>query len=179
MVPVLFNSVSQLESDLADQGFDGRDSRELLAELLAVQNTYLSTFQTLGALGLLLGTFGLAAVQLRSVLERSRELALLRAVGFHDGKIVRLVFLESFILLLAGLGVGVLAAAIAVFPHFVFGNASIPWLQLAIVFLLIMAMGCLTVLWASRRVLKNVRADSAARTIVPIDNGLVSPPKVA
>ncbi len=146
--------LSQLENDLADQGFDGRDSRELLAELLAVQNTYLSTFQALGALGLLLGTFGLAAVQLRSVLERSRELALLRAVGFHDGKIVRLVFLESFILLLAGLGVGVLAAAIAVFPHFVFGNASIPWLQLAIVFLLILTMGWLTVLWASRRVLK-------------------------
>ena len=154
MVPDLFNSVSQLESDLADQGFDGRDSRELLAELLAVQNTYLSTFQALGALGLLLGTFGLAAVQLRSVLERSRELALLRAVGFHDSKIVRLVFLENFFLLLAGLGAGVFAAAIAVLPHFVFGNATIPWLELAIVFVVILAIGWLTVGWASRRVLK-------------------------
>ena len=43
----------------------------------AVQNTYLSTFQSLGGLGLLLGTFGLATVQLRSVLERRGELALI------------------------------------------------------------------------------------------------------
>ena len=34
-----------------------------------MQNTYLSTFQSLGGLGLLLGTIGLAALQLRNVLE--------------------------------------------------------------------------------------------------------------
>ena len=48
-----------------------------------MENTYLSTFQTLGALGLLLGTVGLAAVLLRNALERRRELALLRAVGYR------------------------------------------------------------------------------------------------
>ncbi len=146
--------LSQLENDLADQGFDGRDAREFLAELLAVQNTYLSTFQALGALGLLLGTFGLSAVQLRNVLERRRELALLRAIGFHESKLVRLVFLESFFLLVAGLVVGLIAAVVAVLPHFVFGNATIPWLPLAVVFLVILAMGWLTVRWASRSVLR-------------------------
>ena len=50
---------------------------ERLAEFHAVENTYLSTFQTLGGLGLLVGTVGLAAVLLRNVLERRRELALL------------------------------------------------------------------------------------------------------
>ena len=56
-----------------------------LAEFHAVENTYLSTFQTLGGLGLLVGTVGLAAVLLRNVLERRRELALLRAVGYGRG----------------------------------------------------------------------------------------------
>lgn len=144
--------LGQLENDLADQGFDGRDANELLAELLAVQNTYLSTFQALGALGLLLGTFGLGAVQLRNVLERQRELALLRAVGYYEGKLVRLVFLESFFLLVVGLGVGLVAATVVVLPHFVFGNATIPWLQLGIVFAVILAIGWLTVWWSSRRV---------------------------
>ena len=60
------------------------DAREQLAQFLAVQNTYLSTFQSLGALGLLLGTIGLAVVQLRSVLERRGELALMRAGGFRS-----------------------------------------------------------------------------------------------
>ena len=71
-----------LESTLAEEGFDVVDAREQLAQFLAVQNTYLSTFQSLGALGLLLGTIGLAVVQLRSVLERRGELALMRAGGF-------------------------------------------------------------------------------------------------
>jgi ABC-type antimicrobial peptide transport system permease subunit len=145
--------ISQLENDLADQGFDGRDARELLAELLAVQNTYLSTFQALGALGLLLGTFGLGAVQLRNVFERRRELALLRAVGYHETRLVRLVFLESFVLLMAGLVAGLIAAVVAVFPHYLFGNATVPWLPLAIVFALILLIGWLVVWWASRRVL--------------------------
>ena len=72
-----------LESALAEEGFESVDAREELAQFLAVQNTYLSTFQSLGALGLLLGTIGLAVVQLRSVLERRGELALMRAGGFN------------------------------------------------------------------------------------------------
>ena len=73
--------VKVLESTLADAGFDVVDAREQLAQFLAVQNTYLSTFQSLGALGLLLGTIGLAVAQLRSVLERRGELALMRAAS--------------------------------------------------------------------------------------------------
>ncbi len=50
-------------------------TRSRLMNLMAVQNTYLSTFQSLGGLGLILGTFGLAVVQLRSAMERRGELA--------------------------------------------------------------------------------------------------------
>lgn len=60
-----------LEERLSDQGFDAVQASQVLEQLFAVQNTYLSTFQSLGALGLLLGTFGLAAVQMRNVLERA------------------------------------------------------------------------------------------------------------
>ena len=55
---------------------------ERLAAFHRVENTYLSTFQALGGLGLLLGTVGLSAIMFRNVLERRRELALLRAVGY-------------------------------------------------------------------------------------------------
>ena len=65
-----------------DLGADAMPTAQRLAEFHAVENTYLSTFQTLGGLGLLVGTIGLAAVLLRNVLERRRELALLRAVGY-------------------------------------------------------------------------------------------------
>jgi putative ABC transport system permease protein len=86
---------SLFEDRLGDVGFATRRSEEVLSELLAVQNTYLSTFQSLGALGLLLGTFGLATVQLRSVLERRGELALMQAIGFRRGRLMRLIALEN------------------------------------------------------------------------------------
>lgn len=146
--------LGQLENDLSDQGFDGREAQEILGELLAVQNTYLSAFQALGALGLLLGTIGLAAVQLRNILERRKELALFRAVGFHDSRLVWLVFLESFALLATGIGVGVAAALIAVLPHFLFGNASVPWGPLAGLFVIVLTVGWVIVWWSSRSVLR-------------------------
>ena len=58
-----------------------KSTLDRLSDFLMVQNTYLSTFQSLGGLGLLLGTLGIAVVQMRSVLERRGELALLRT-GF-------------------------------------------------------------------------------------------------
>ena len=64
-----------LERTLGDYGLAAEPAAQRLAAFLAVQNTYLSTFQSLGALGLLLGTVGLAVVQLRNVLERRGELA--------------------------------------------------------------------------------------------------------
>ncbi len=120
-----------LESTLADEGFDVVDAREQLAAFLAVQNTYLSTFQSLGALGLLLGTLGLAVVQLRSVLERRGELALMRAGGFSRSRLVRMVVWENAVLLLGGLAVGCIAAAVALVPQWAPQDAKVPWITLA------------------------------------------------
>ena len=99
-----------LETQLVDFGFDAVSTRDRLAEFLAVQNTYLSTFQSLGALGLLLGTIGLAVAQLRSALERRGELALLRSAGFRRRRLSEMLLGENAVLLIAGLGIGCLAA---------------------------------------------------------------------
>jgi putative ABC transport system permease protein len=130
-----------LEHALGDQGFYAVPTRGVLDGLLAVQNTYLSTFQSLGALGLLLGTFGLASVQARSVLERRGELALLRAGGFRRRRVGWLVVLENFALLAVGLAAGVLAAICAVLPHIVFGGASVPVLGVLQLLLIVLAIG--------------------------------------
>ena len=106
-----------LERELGDYGLAVQSAADRLAGFLVVQNTYLSTFQALGGLGLLLGTFGLAAVQLRNVLERRGELALLRAVGFRRRRLAALVLIEHAFLLCTGLTGGIAAAAIAVLPH--------------------------------------------------------------
>ncbi|HQX80137.1 MAG TPA: ABC transporter permease, partial [Vicinamibacterales bacterium] len=64
-----------LEERLEPYGVDAQSSLRKLEAYHRVENTYLSTFQTLGGLGLILGTIGLAAVTLRNVFERRRELS--------------------------------------------------------------------------------------------------------
>ena len=100
-----------LEERLKDFGFDVSSTAERLASFHRVENTYLSTFQMLGGLGLALGTLGLAAVLLRNVLERRRELALLRAVGYNRAHFGLMIVAENALLLACGLLTGALSRA--------------------------------------------------------------------
>ena len=106
----------QIEDALVDFGADVTTTSERLAEFHRVENTYLSTFQTLGGLGLLLGTVGLGAVLLRNALERRRELALLGAVGYGRRHFLLMAAAESVLLLAAGLAAGTLCAGLAIAP---------------------------------------------------------------
>jgi ABC-type antimicrobial peptide transport system permease subunit len=119
------------EESLGAYGVEVTPTSDKVAAYLAVQNTYLTTFQLLGGFGLLLGVLGLAIVLLRNVWERRSELALLRAMGYPVGTLNWLVFVENALLLLLGLGAGVLTALAAVAPH-IASSRSIPWPRLAL-----------------------------------------------
>jgi len=141
------------ETALDEYGFDAQSAQERLANFLAVQNTYLKTFQSLGGLGLLLGTFGLAMVQVRNVLERRGELALLRATGFRRSRLALLVLGENVVLLALGLGIGSATALVAIAPHLLSGNAQVPWATLAGTLGLVALAGLLASLASVRSVL--------------------------
>ncbi|MFH1745857.1 MAG: ABC transporter permease [Planctomycetota bacterium] len=131
----------ELEREYAAYSLGLNTTWQRLEELMAVQNTYLSTFQMLGGLGLLLGTVGLAAVLLRNVWERRGELALLQALGFSRMALGWLVLSENAVLVLAGLLIGFVSAAVVVTPH-AFGRVgAIPWLSLAGMYLLVLFIG--------------------------------------
>lgn len=123
---------SVLETALQPYGMDTERVSRRLADFLAVQNTYLSTFQMLGGLGLLVGTFGLAAVMMRNVIERRAEIALLRSLGFRESHIVWLVLAENSLLLFWGILTGSAAALIAMLPHLLSTGADVPWTQLGV-----------------------------------------------
>jgi ABC-type antimicrobial peptide transport system permease subunit len=97
---------------------------------------------------------GLAVVQLRSVLERRGELALMRAGGFPIRRLVQLVVLENAALLLGGLVVGCVAAAVALLPQWAPQGASFPWLTLAALMLTIVAVGVAAGWLATRSALR-------------------------
>ena len=107
---------AELTSALEDIGLEVTATKSRLAAFQAVQNTYLTIFQLLGGLGLLLGTVGLGVVVLRNTLERRPELAAARAVGFSISDIRRLIFFEHGLLLALGVATGGLAAGLAIAP---------------------------------------------------------------
>ncbi len=111
-----------LENGWADEGMDVEYSSTILQNLLAVQNTYLKAFQALGALGLLLGTFGLAVVQTRSIMERKKELGLFQALGFSRYRIATILMIESLMLLAGGLALGIVGSLVALIPTFIAGS---------------------------------------------------------
>ena len=144
-----------LESELAGFGFDMGSSRSRLAAYLAVQNTYLATFQTLGGFGLILGTIGLAAVLLRNVWERRGELALMRALGFSRRAIGAVVLAENLVLLLVGLLAGSLSAMLAIAPHIATRASSIPWSSLGLTLAGVLALGVSAAMLAVRSALRS------------------------
>lgn len=121
-----------------------------LAAYKQVANTYLSTFQALGSLGLLLGTIGLAVVLLRGVIERRAELALLAAIGFAPARRVRLVLAENVVLLAAGLGAGTLCALIAVLPAVISAGRSLHYGGLVAALAAVLASGIVVLAVAAR-----------------------------
>lgn len=114
-----------LERALADVGLSLEPTAERLDAFHAVQNTYLTIFELLGALGVLLGGVGLGAVSLRNGIERRSELALCAALGFRARAIRRLVVSEHAFLLLLGAAVGGGAALAAVLPAAGAGEAAV------------------------------------------------------
>ncbi|MGE5359115.1 MAG: FtsX-like permease family protein [Bacteroidales bacterium] len=126
---------------LADWNVSVEPSAARLAAYHRVENTYLSTFQSLGVLGLLLGTIGLATILLRNVLERRKELALLRAVGFRRPALAVVIVAEQLFLMIAGLFCGTIAAGIAIVPAFRARGGSLPLGMLAILLGGVMVFG--------------------------------------
>jgi hypothetical protein len=139
-----------LEVALTPYGFDAERVSDRIAAFLIVQNTYLSTFQSLGGLGLLLGTLGLATVMLRNVVERRSELALLRAVGFRSRNLAVMVLAENAMLLVWGLASGTVCALLAMLPHLLSTGADTPWSNGAALLLTVFVVGMLSSLFAVR-----------------------------
>jgi ABC-type lipoprotein release transport system permease subunit len=130
-----------LTAALSDYGFVVQPTAARLASFHKVENTYLATFRALGGLGLLLGTVGLAAVLMRNVLERRRELALLRAVGYRPRHLFTMVLAENVFLLLMGLATGAVCAALATAPAVFARGGRVPVASLAVLLALVAAAG--------------------------------------
>ena len=155
------NEISEvLSRALRDAGLELTPTTQRLAAFNAVQNTYLSTFQFLGGLGLLLGSVGLGVVVMRNVLERRSELALLLAVGFRRRALKWLVLSEHGALLVIGLAVGIVAAGVAVLPALISPGPGVPYVSLALTLAAVLISGAVWTWFATMVALRGRLLDA-------------------
>jgi len=146
---------ASIENALTDFGAEVTPTAERLAAFHQVENTYLSTFQMLGGLGLLLGTVGLGAVLLRNVLERRRELALLRALGYRQKHFFAMAIAENALLLVSGLLIGAVCSLLAIAPALLDRGGRLPAAALLLLLGAVLAAGLITSLAATAVALKS------------------------
>lgn len=132
---------------------------ERLARYYEVENTYLASFQWLGALAAALSTLTLVAVAARSVFERRAEWFVLRTTGFAPGDLRVIVASEIAALAVASVSIGALAAAIALLP---LPRASHPALVLTLLFPAVCLLATAAATFGAFRVLENPRASRPA-----------------
>lgn len=110
-------------------------------------------------LAVLTALFGIASTMTLSVLERTRESALLRALGFTRAQLRQMLVVESILIALTGavLGAVVGAASAALLVVAVSRDddlrmtVSVPYSQLAVLFLAVGIAGVLAAVLPARR----------------------------
>lgn len=148
---------AELSRGMRDLGWDMQLCSERLAEFNSVTNAYLSIFMVLGALGLLLGTFGLLVVLSRSILERKQEIALLKAVGYSRSQIRKLLSREYLFLLFWGILSGFGAAIIASLPSILSTNTGTSFSSILIWLMILVVNGWFWIAVLSAVSLRNPR----------------------
>jgi putative ABC transport system permease protein len=80
------------------EGIQVQATRTYKEGVLAFYNRVTSLFSVLGLVGLIVGTVGLTNTMTINILERTRELAMLRALGSLRSQLVRVVLAEALII---------------------------------------------------------------------------------
>jgi ABC-type antimicrobial peptide transport system permease subunit len=147
----------ELNTVFRDYGWEMTLSAQRLAEFNSITNTYLSIFLALGALGLILGTVGLAVVLARSILERKGEIAVMQSLGFTSRQVSGMMVREYSLLLFYGIMIGFLSAIIAVLPNFVSRGSEVSFSSVLLIVFVIFANGVIWIFGLSKIGVKEKR----------------------
>jgi putative ABC transport system permease protein len=143
------NAVAQqVEALLADNPEVGvRSQADFLAQLASQVDTAVVMLYVLLGLSILIGVLGIINTLALSMLERTRELGLLRAVGMFRSQLTQMVAVESVVIATFGALLGVLvgaalgAAVVRAVPDELVSILSLPWGSMAVVLGLAVLVG--------------------------------------
>ena len=143
-----------LENALKNYGAKIEIATERLATFNSVTNTYLDIFLALGGIALILGTFGIAIVLIRSINSRESNYAMMQAFGISQRNIRKIIIIEFSIILFVGISIGLVAAITSSFQSLIANNADVPYLLLISIVLLFTVNGLAWIILGSKMSIK-------------------------
>ncbi len=102
--------LTTVQKEINRRGFSAFSIVDQLEEIRTVFLILNSALGLLGGISLLVASFGIANTMIMSILERTREIGIMKAIGAEDGEIKKIFFVEAALIGLAGGVVGSLAA---------------------------------------------------------------------
>jgi putative ABC transport system permease protein len=130
----------EMKTIYIDNGIAVIDIKETVDEMLRMMNNVFYLMDAFLGLGLVVGIIGLGVITTRSIVERRREIGIMRAIGFRRSMIRRSFIVETSFIALTGIFLGLfLGIAIAYIQLYPYGfkpmGASfvVPWLDLTII----------------------------------------------
>ncbi len=129
-----------------------------IAKTIATTEGEIGLLQIFVSLGLIVGIAAMGIVALRAVVERRRDIGMLRANGFTEGMMVRAFLLEYSFVTLLGLAIGTLLGLLIVWnlthgPEGVSTSVTVfamPWTNLAVILVGAYALSMLAVAGPTR-----------------------------
>ena len=94
-------------------GIEARPTEDYVSTTSQIQVSRAMAWMT-SAIALIIGAVGVLNTMIMSVLERTREIGILRAIGWRKSRVVRLILYESLLLSMAGAGVGIVGAILLI-----------------------------------------------------------------
>jgi putative ABC transport system permease protein len=129
----------QVDTILADSPEVSVQTRsEYVGQATQIFNFLLGVVQVLLFVALLIAVLGIVNTLILSVLERTRELGLLRAIGLRRSQAMRMITVESVVISLfgallgIGVGVGLGAAVVRALKDQGFTQYAFPWVLMAV-----------------------------------------------
>lgn len=151
-------------------GFDTLTLRDRLEQVMEFVTQSINFMQAFVSLGLVVGVFGLIVVSLRGITERTREIGMMRALGFQRSEVIAAVVIEIFAVAFVGLVIGFANGLILGYgmhsqylSEFDFAFL-IPWAMLAIFIAVTVALSIFAAVIPARRASKIPPSDALRYT---------------
>ncbi len=142
-VPDTSSVVADLQTGMRNYGPEIVRTTDRLLSFYTIENTYLNIFLMLGALGLLIGTLGLAILIFRITFEQIPEYALLLSLGFSKSIIQRMVMREKLFLMTFSVFIGLVPAVLSGLPTLMSSLYASLWIWLPAISILVILSGAI------------------------------------